>query len=358
MTQSGETRQELLDLVQAHGYEVSAPQLARWHRTGLLPRPEQRSLGKGHGTRTVYPSGTGEQLLALCEIHADERRLLYVAWRLWWAGFDVSLKLVREFLERVAAEWDRDVEPLKDPETGELSEAALELLDEAATARYDARFLRRARKRVGSERFGTLMAVMLAFASGAFVGYSANPTESPDEDEQSLIEKGLGLDRKRIGRKITAKPSLINGFETTLRVGSRLFGEHAFSDVLTAATDRDLMETRDWARSIKISMELIGVLAREQPESEAPKLLAISETVRETGPPEQAILLFSLLTWRLWGPANVRENMDSYHEQTQSVLLGLRELGERQGGGANSFLHLYAKDARAFDHSEPDDEHR
>jgi hypothetical protein len=358
MSQSSEIRQELLDLAQARGYEVSAPQLARWHRAGLLPRPEQRSLGKGHGTQTVYPSGTGEQLLALCEIHTGERRLLYVAWRLWWAGYDVSLKLVREFLERTAAEWDSDVEPLKDPETGGLSEAALDLLDKAATARYDVKFLRRARKRVGSKRFGTLMAVMLAVASGAFGGYSTNPTENTDEDEQRIIEKGLGLDRKRIGRKITANPSLIDGFENTLREGSRLFGEHPFSEVLTAATDKDLMETRDWARSLTLSMELIRVLAREQPGSEASKLLAMGETIRETGPPEQAILLFSLLMWRLWGPASVREDMDSYHEQTQRVLLGLRELGERQGGGTNSFLHLYAKDARAFDYLEADDENR
>lgn len=358
MTQSGETRQELLNLAQARGYEVSAPQLARWHREGLIPRPEQRSLGKGHGTQTVYPSGTGEQLLAFCEIHTGARRLSYVAWRLWWAGYDVSLKLVRAFLERVAAEWDREMEPLRNPETGELSEAALELLDEAATARYDVKFLRRARKRVGSKRFGTLMAVMLAVASGVFGGYSTNPTESTDEDEQRIIEKGLGLERGRIGRKITAKSSLIAGFENTLREGSRLFGGHPFSDVLTTATDSDLMETRDWARSLTLSMELIGVLARERPGSEAPKLLAIGETVREAGASEQAMLLLSLLTWRLWGPSSVREDMDSYHEQTRSVLLGLRELGQRQGNGANSFLHLYAKDARAFDHSGPDDEDR
>ncbi len=90
-TGSGETRQELLDLARDNGYEVSSPQLARWHREGLLPQPEVRRLGKGHGTQTVYPPGTEDQLLALCAIRDKKWRLGPTAWYLWWAGYEVSL---------------------------------------------------------------------------------------------------------------------------------------------------------------------------------------------------------------------------------------------------------------------------
>jgi len=324
----------------------------------LLPRPEQRSLGKGHGTQTVYPPGAGGQLLALCEIHADERRLLYVAWRLWWAGYDVSLDLIRRFLKRVAAELDRNLQANIDQDSGELSESALELLEGAATARLDSKFLRRMRKRVGSAQFGMLMSVPFGVASGSFEGYSANPTERPGEDEELIIEKGLGLERGRARQRTNLESRLGEGLEETMKEGSRLFGEHAFCEAPDAATTEDLAETRDWARSITISMELIGVLARQEPGSEASGLLAVGEAIQEARPPDQAVLLLSFLMWRLWGPPDVRETMDSYHEQTQHVLLQLRELGEQQGGGANSFLHLYAKDARAFDHSEPDDGNR
>jgi len=104
-----ETRGELIELANTNGYEVSAAQLQRWRQRGLLPRPQQEHLGKGRGTRTVYPEGTGQQLLALCAIHLGEgvRRLEWVAWRLWWPGGEISMEPVRALLAREAVGLDR-----------------------------------------------------------------------------------------------------------------------------------------------------------------------------------------------------------------------------------------------------------
>ncbi len=133
MDGSGETREELIELAMANGHEASPEQLARWHRHGLLPKPMQVPLGRGRGTRSVYPTGTGEQLLALCRIHLDgrEKRLDYVAWRLWWDGYEVSMVPVRRLLGRVAEQVDRDVRDLGDPDGGGLSDEALDQVEQA-----------------------------------------------------------------------------------------------------------------------------------------------------------------------------------------------------------------------------------
>jgi hypothetical protein len=164
--EEGETREELLSLAKAHGYDnVTDHKLARWRRAGVLPRPEQRSLGKGRGTQTIYPSGTGRQLLRLCEIHFDdkEKRLIYVGWRLWWEGFeDASLvKPVRAMLTHAADKLNKELDYLRDLETGAVSDVKRqEVVEASAGARFD-KPVRRMRKRVGRDLRPTLMSIML-----------------------------------------------------------------------------------------------------------------------------------------------------------------------------------------------------
>jgi hypothetical protein len=93
-----EPRDQVIEYAAALGYPVSAAQLARWHRAGLLPRPRQRPLGRGRGTETSYPSGTSVQVVALCQIKEEEHRLDRVAFRLWWEGFPVETAVIRSQL--------------------------------------------------------------------------------------------------------------------------------------------------------------------------------------------------------------------------------------------------------------------
>ncbi|MEU0956128.1 hypothetical protein ABZ353_27895 [Streptomyces niveus] len=56
--------QELMTLAAASGHPVSAYQLERWRRRGLIPEPEIRRLGRS-GSETLYPAGTGDLVCAL-----------------------------------------------------------------------------------------------------------------------------------------------------------------------------------------------------------------------------------------------------------------------------------------------------
>jgi hypothetical protein len=79
---SFEKSADVLTLARQQGYSLSALQLVRWHRAGLLPRPQQQPLKAARGTCSLYPPGTGEQVLLLCSLHPRERRLAHLAWQL------------------------------------------------------------------------------------------------------------------------------------------------------------------------------------------------------------------------------------------------------------------------------------
>ncbi|MFJ8955290.1 hypothetical protein ACIRO1_34880 [Streptomyces sp. NPDC102381] len=65
--------QGLLDRARAAGHPVSASQLERWRRRGLLPQPSRIYLGR-HGSRSVYPAYAGDLVCALARHRAPGRR--------------------------------------------------------------------------------------------------------------------------------------------------------------------------------------------------------------------------------------------------------------------------------------------
>lgn len=362
MTQSVETRQELLNLAQARGYEVSAPQLARWHRTGLLPRPEQRSLGKSRGTQTVYPSGTGEQLLALCEVHAGERRLLYVAWRLWWAGYDVSLKLVRAFIGRTVEQWDRHAQDLLDPETGELTEAAWKLVDEAFTVRLE-KPLSKARKRVGRGRFDTFTRLMLETNLGIFRGFSAEDSNASEDNEKCIMEKGLGLERAYADRLEGAGPPLGINIENYLKEISWLADKNSLERELAKLTDGQLLEARDEVRPWLAIAAGYSLMFDERLGRGALGISAVDEAVRDMGAQEQGLLMLMWAISRYRESKDLREGLEAVGKPTSEMETGLRNwettlrFAEQLREGVPAFAEILAPqkiasslDSRRMDH--------
>jgi hypothetical protein len=107
----GETLDQILTAAKAANLDVTADQLRRWHRKGLLPRPRQVGLGRPsrvdgsrrRGTVVMYPLGTTAQLLALCELLKRHHHLDRAGWPLWWRGFDVVERYARAPLAKLAA---------------------------------------------------------------------------------------------------------------------------------------------------------------------------------------------------------------------------------------------------------------
>jgi hypothetical protein len=105
----GETADDLLALAEHAGHPINRAQLKRWHSAGLIPRPRRRSLGKGHGTVSLYPPGTQERLRRVLELRGAPERFLWqhVFWRLWWEGWTVEQAQLRTRLEVACGEWEK-----------------------------------------------------------------------------------------------------------------------------------------------------------------------------------------------------------------------------------------------------------
>jgi single-stranded DNA-binding protein len=97
-----ETTESVLEAATAAGHALSRDQLIRFHQHGLIPRPRQVSRGPGGGRRkmTVYPSGTAELVVRICELRdrIPEHRLDELGWLCWWHELPVPDCLARDYL--------------------------------------------------------------------------------------------------------------------------------------------------------------------------------------------------------------------------------------------------------------------
>jgi hypothetical protein len=228
---AGESADDLISLAKAQGFRVSKHQIARWHRFGLLPLPQgRRFLGRAAGSQTIYPAGTGAQLLALLEIHAKERRLPYVGWLLWWAGYRSPIrKQVPNVLERVVVLVDKAIE-------SKLELGAFE------GRRLTEKAVSRARRRVGRKPFPQFVRLILDAARGR--------AGQLDPIKADLLERGLGLDRARDDRVKGAEPWLQGDIDGALRYLPEVFHPDELRQNLESADDQDLEGARDEVRSL------------------------------------------------------------------------------------------------------------
>lgn len=296
---AGESAEELIAVAAAQNFSVSKPQLARWHREDLLPRPVRRSLGRGRGMISIYPLGTRERLLALCAIHREERRLPYVGWRLWWAGGEVPVHQIRVFMEEAATEWQSAVQALA--KRGQRSKLAWDYIDRAATARTDRGTLRRARKRVGSKRFSTFAALMLDAASGTF-------PDNTEKDDEDILLRGLGLGRARTDVVGDAQPWFQGDVVQEIRRLSKLLRSVDLPRHLKITSDSDLCQARDDLRSLFQMINAFSRMGEAILGRGAFGVGAFAQAIGTLGAADQALLLMFWLGLRSRG---LGANMDT-----------------------------------------------
>lgn len=87
-----------------HGKSVTPRQLESWRQADLLPRPEREYLGKGRGTRSLYPPETVEQLQTLLKLRETTDDTHALRTFLWVLGYPVPPERVRESM---CALWER-----------------------------------------------------------------------------------------------------------------------------------------------------------------------------------------------------------------------------------------------------------
>ncbi|MFE9455166.1 hypothetical protein [Streptomyces sp. NPDC006739] len=90
---------ELMALAASSGHPVSAYQLERWRRHGLIPRPDIQRVG-GAGTEVVYPPGTGDLVCALARHNSPGRSYDDLTLLAFFSGADVLESALKVALAR------------------------------------------------------------------------------------------------------------------------------------------------------------------------------------------------------------------------------------------------------------------
>lgn len=161
---SGDTRetlQEVLERASEAGFDVSERQLKRWRDEGLVPSPEKVGLGRGKGTVSLYPEGTGERLVAVARALDDQGTLGAAGLKLWMQGADLT-EYVRDLLLQIWADHVETTDKL-------LRAYDSGLTEEPVKSWVQRERLRRfgwIRKAVGKQEFGTVVYYVLAAMAG------------------------------------------------------------------------------------------------------------------------------------------------------------------------------------------------
>lgn len=222
----------LFDLARNNDYpQVTEAALSRWRRLGLLPEGLLERRGR-HGTRRLFPPAAGPQLLALCHIHytLGERRIRYVAWRLWRQGYPVKLELVREFLLPIAREWEAQLDHVREADEAELQR----LVAEAANSRLRDSHGAGLRKRVGRDDFPELVRAMFGVIRG----------EQMDRKASSLFVRGFGLKRGWTDFVWQDDARMLGSVDEIIRLAPRLLST-PLPALVETATAEELIRVRD-----------------------------------------------------------------------------------------------------------------
>jgi hypothetical protein len=319
---AGARADDLIAAAATHNFTISRRQLAEWHRAGLLPTPEQ-TYGDKAGSTSVYPTGTALRLLALCECRRRHPRSLDdIAWCLWWAGFDVPEGTIRRLLERGATMWRDQTGQLRhllaQSESGadagagsdvdeELTNALETFLYRMSIERSPRKALAQLRKRVGRERFPTVVRVMAEVVTGTFEGYRVDPVTGTSDDEREIVETALDLTRARTDRLVGAGPWLTTDSGETLAKLSRLLRQSPPGQGIEATSAQELAHVRDEAKLFNSLFAGLGDTLEQMFGRGAFGLTALGGLLRDQRPLEQAIWV---LLWRMLRSADIGATID------------------------------------------------
>jgi hypothetical protein len=209
----GLTAERLITAAKREGYQITRDQLKRWYQQGLLQRPQQSHPPGERGSASTYPPGTLEQLLLVCRLHREERRLDELRFDVWWDEGWVEPTLLRRSL---AGLLDAPLERLRlhaehfsDPHEAAL--AFIEQPPEATSASRSpvARLLRSRVERDDDKEQTAAVAILTVLFGGEPVWQTHEVgLKEPEANPIELVLSMLGMSRAASDRLDSDQPLL------------------------------------------------------------------------------------------------------------------------------------------------------
>lgn len=249
--------QELISGAKQAGALVSPRQLKRWRAAGLLPSPTRRGLGRGRGSRSAYPPGTLERVLALARLPRRARSPGAAVLSLFSLGYEVEEAALR----RAHSEWVTQTEERLRQGAGsadplDMAEvAAMRMLGPFLRTRLGRQYLRRLRHR-GEPPRDVLVSAMTGLTS---LVVSGEPSSSEAIREyldaagtpQALARAGLSPEQAM--RELLADPAVLEGLAAiSLRRLASTFADASMDELDQAR--RALASILGWLRGPGLTM--------------------------------------------------------------------------------------------------------
>ncbi len=189
----GISPEEIIYAAEEAGFSVSIHQLKRWRDSGLIASPSIIGLGRGKGTKSFYPKGTIEQVVALCQILQQDRRLDLALVALFFQNFQVSFQALRDLLNKTSKQWEETFKGLIGID-GLTEEGFLEIEKLSHKRRIPKPSLGNARRRLRISKFESFARILFFVAAGVRPDTLWNSPEP--ELEIRILRRGLSMDDK------------------------------------------------------------------------------------------------------------------------------------------------------------------
>jgi hypothetical protein len=228
---------ELISIADAYGYEITPIQIARWHRTGLLPRPKREFLGKGMGSKSLYPPSTHLQVLEVCAQLRESRNFLRVGWYMWRKGFEVDISVIRACLSEVRQRWRVEYDLYVDKQKGGLTEPAWDSIEAMGTKRLRPSFLSKARNRTRKEKFPSAAQAALQIAAGQFEDFDLDRRTKLTDPSETIFRKALGIDPEWKLKQDGIAPGLTEVSRINQELASKTIEDYSDEDLIQARNE-------------------------------------------------------------------------------------------------------------------------
>lgn len=259
----GEVDERTLMRQVAHaGVEVSADQLKRWRRGGLVPRPRQEHARGLRGSRSWYPPWTADQLEAVARLHQTAHRLDELRVDVWWAELWVEPRAVRASLVSLLDRTSAKARAIRG-EHRDASEAA-DAIVSATNLKSDASAaVRLMRRRLGHRRddlLNVLWVLLVLGLGGELVWEAEDEDEAPSARE--LLERAGGMDRAKRESVADGEPWLpstanARDYLSQLR-DAGAFNVEDLARPIREASDEDLEQARADAHLFADRLSIVG----------------------------------------------------------------------------------------------------
>jgi hypothetical protein len=246
------------------GEEVSAHQLKRWRRAGLIPRPRVVHTKGIRGSGSRYPAWAVEQLIAVARLHRTVRGLGELVVAVWWEGHWVQTEALRAALTEPLQQLSEEARAAREREQDPY-EAADRLLvgmkDDSAPS--TAMALIRSRLS-GHADFLDLLWTFLVIGLGGKAPWEEEDRSLPDAapGALALLAKATGVDRAMRDNPAGSGPWLpadfdLRAFVAELRDAGAFDLENAAGPI-REASEQQLAQAREDALLFAGPLALIG----------------------------------------------------------------------------------------------------